>query len=283
VVGGDGLFNCHIHTDDIGAAIEAALDIGRPRQIRVTDLDEQVEELAWVKEGVGAAEASEPVLERVESAVVAVSPAEGANRIFHSLRVQKLVSGGQTMNPSTNDILAAVDACNATSVLVLPNNGNIIAAAQQVDELTDIDVHVVPTRSMVEGFAALLSYDPMQAGAVNAAAMTDAAEAVNTGEVVQAVRATSSEIGPIEEGDWLGISGADGIRAIAASVEDAATRLLDHLCGDHHELVTLIEGEGAGQVVTRRIVAWLEEQRPDVEVEIHTGGQAHYPYLFGVE
>ncbi len=282
VVGGDGLFNCHIHTDDIGASIEAALDIGRPRQIRVTDLAEQVEELPWVVEGA-ATPAPEPELEPVDCAVVAVSPAEGIDRIFHSLRVQRLVSGGQTMNPSTEELLAAVEAVPAPEVVILPNNSNIIAVARQVDVLTDKPVHVVPTRSVVEGFAALLEYDPFQSGAVNTDAMGGAVEAVATGEVVQAIRDTSSPVGPVEEGDWLGIVDGEGIRAIAPSLEEAAIRLLNVLVGEEHELVTVIEGDGATDATTRHIRVWLTEQRPGVEIEIHHGGQPHYPYLLGVE
>ncbi|MEM9710659.1 MAG: DAK2 domain-containing protein [Actinomycetota bacterium] len=282
VVGGDGLFNCHIHTDDIGASIEAALDIGRPRQIRVTDLAEQVEELPWVVAGAAAAEPEvEP--DPVDCAVVAVSPAEGIDRIFHSLRVQRLVSGGQTMNPSTEQLLAAVEAAPAPEVVVLPNNSNIVAVARQVDELTDKTVHVVPTRSVVEGFAALLEYDPFQAGSANTEAMADAADAVVAGEIVQAIRDTSSPAGPVAVGDWLGIADGDGIRAIAPSVEEAAVRLLNVLVGDDHELVTLIEGDGATDATTRHVRVWLTEQRPGVEVEIHHGGQPHYPYLLGVE
>lgn len=282
VVGGDGLFNCHIHTDDIGASIEAALDIGRPRQIRVTDLAEQVEELPWVVAGASTAAAA-PAPDPVECAVVAVSPAEGIGRIFHSLRVQQLVSGGQTMNPSTEQLLAAVEAAPAPEVVILPNNSNIIAVARHVDELTDKTVRVVPTRSVVEGFAALLAYDPLQAGEANVEAMVGAADAVDTGEVVQAVRSSSSAIGPVEEGDWLGIVDGDGIRAIAPSIAEAATRLLSVLVGDDHELVTIIEGDGASAAVTRQLRVWLSEQRPDVEIEIHQGGQPHYPYLLGVE
>ncbi|MEM9033263.1 MAG: DAK2 domain-containing protein [Actinomycetota bacterium] len=282
VVGGEGLFNCHIHTDDIGASIEAALDIGRPRQIRVTDLAEQVEELPWVVAGASAASA-EPEPDPVDCAIVAVSPAEGIGRIFHSLRVQQLVSGGQTMNPSTEQLLASVEAAPAPEVVILPNNGNIIAVARQVDELTDKAVRVVPTRSVVEGFAALLAYDPFQSGEANVEGMQEAADAVATGEVVQAVRDSSSPVGPVEEGDWLGILDGDGIRAVAPSVEEAAIRLLTAMVGDDHELVTIIEGDGASAAITRQIRVWLSEQRPDVEIEIHQGGQPHYPYLLGVE
>ncbi|MBV9254482.1 MAG: DAK2 domain-containing protein, partial [Actinobacteria bacterium] len=141
VVGGDGLWNCHIHTDDIGAAVEAALDAGRPRNIRVTDLLEQVEEERWVREA--AVPEDEPDLEPVPTAVVAVATGEGIRRIFRSLGVQQIVSGGQSMNPSTEQLLTAVQAAPADEVVILPNNKNIIPVAEQVDTLTDKTVRVV--------------------------------------------------------------------------------------------------------------------------------------------
>ena len=154
VVGGDGIWNCHIHTDDIGAAIEAAVDAGRPRQIRVTDLMEQVEEERWVREAAGdghrrGAAARPP--SRCTTAVVAVAAGDGIKRIFYSLGVQGIVAGGQSMNPSTADLLAAVEAVPAEQVVILPNNKNIIPVAEQVDAHTDRTVRVVPTRGIAEG------------------------------------------------------------------------------------------------------------------------------------
>ena len=280
VVGGDGIWNCHIHTDDIGAAIEAALDCGRPRNIRVTDLMEQVEEERWVREG--AVDVEEPPLKEVTTAVVAVATGDGIRRIFHSLGVQKIVAGGQSMNPSTAQLLEAVEAVPAEHVVILPNNKNIIPVAEQVDELTSKSVHVVPTRGIAEGFAALLAYDPECEGGQNAEEMGAAAAAVVAGEVTQAVRDSSCDAGPIRAGDWLGIA-RDGIRVVDGSLAGATTGLLDQLVKDDHEIVTLIEGEGSSVADTRAITSWLEEARPGVQVEVHKGGQPLYPYLVGIE
>ncbi len=281
VVGGDGIWNCHIHTDDIGASIEAALDCGRPRNIRVTDLLEQVEEERWVREG--SAEPEEPrQLEPVETAVVAVSTGDGIRRIFHSLGVQAIVTGGQSMNPATSDILRAVEAVDADNVIILPNNKNIIPVAEQVGALSDKVVAVIPTRGIAEGFAALMAYDPEAGVDPNAEAMAEAAERVVAGEITQAVRASTCEAGPIAEGDWLGIA-RRGIVAVAAELGDAAVGLLDHLIADGHEIVTLIEGEGSSAADTRIITEWLAEHHPDVVCEVHHGGQALYPYFIGIE
>ncbi|HVN51045.1 MAG TPA: DAK2 domain-containing protein, partial [Acidimicrobiales bacterium] len=281
VVGGDGLWNCHIHTDDIGAAIEAAIDCGRPRDIRVTDLVEQVEEERWVREATPESPAVEST-EPVETAVVAVATGEGIRRIFHSLGVQRIVTGGQTMNPSTAQLLEAVESAPADQVVILPNNKNIIPVAEQVDAQTDKVVHVVPTRGVAEGFASLLAYDPEASGIDNAKAMTEAAAAVVAGEVTRAVRDSTCELGEIHEGDYLGIS-RDGIRALASGIDLVCTQLLDVLVSDDHEIVTVIEGEGSSAAATRHITMWLEEHRPEVTVEIHHGGQPLYPYLFGIE
>ncbi|MGH9185302.1 MAG: DAK2 domain-containing protein, partial [Acidimicrobiales bacterium] len=209
VVGGDGVWNCHIHTDDIGGAIEAALDCGRPRNIRITDLLQQVEEERWVREA-GVHGAGEPphLNEPVPTAVVAIGTGEGIRRIFYSLGVQRIVAGGQSMNPSTAQILEAVESAPAGEVVVLPNNKNIVPVAEQVHELTAKTVRVVPTKGITEGFAALMAYDPQAPADDNAAEMGAAARAVVAGEVTRAVRDATTDIGPISAGDWLGLSHA---------------------------------------------------------------------------
>jgi DAK2 domain fusion protein YloV len=285
VVGGDGIWNCHIHTDDIGAAVEAALDAGRPRNIRVTDLVEQVEEERWVREGVAAGETVEEpphANEPVETAVVAVATGDGIRRIFYSLGVQRIVTGGQSMNPSAAQLLEAVESAPASQVVVLPNNKNVIAVAKQVQDQTTKSVRVVPTRGIAEGFAALVAYDPEASVDENSDEMSSAATAVVAGEVTRAVRDAPSDAGAIKEGDFIGLA-RDGIRSVDETLDGAAISLLNALVGDEHEIVMIIEGEGASAAVTRRITDWLGVHRPDVSAEVHHGGQPLYPYLFGVE
>jgi uncharacterized protein len=307
VVGGDGIWNCHIHTNDIGAAIEVAIDVGgRPKQIRVTDLFEEVaEEHAHRTAGMNTAtmnigtmnttgtSTAAPVdyvptrpgggLPLVTCAVVAVCSGEGLVELFSNLGVQGVVTGGQTMNPSTAELLDTVEHVNADQVVILPNNKNIIPVAEQVGALTSKTVVVVPTRSMPEALAALIVYDPEASGAENGVEMTEAAGSVTTGEVTKAVRDANSEIGPIRQGDWIGLVRDDGIVAVAADVEGAATALLDQLVAPGHELVTVITGVDATPSATAAIEGWLADQRADVQVEVHRGGQPLYPYLFGVE
>ena len=288
VVGGDGLYNCHIHTNDIGAAIEAPLLLdGRPRNIRVTDLFEEVAEEHAARE----AELGEPVQSRthtpslppVTCAVVAVASGDGLAELFGQLGVHGVIPGGQTLNPSTAELLAAVEHMNARQVVILPNNKNIIPVAQQIDALTTKDVRVVPTCSMPEALAALVSYDPEASAESNARSMSGAAASVATGEVTQAVRDTNTDAGKVTEGDWIGLVRGDGIVSISGTMVGSATQLLDHLIDESRELLTVVTGEGSSSSSTDQIVAWVTENRPEVAVEIHAGGQPLYPYLFGVE
>jgi uncharacterized protein len=286
VVGGDGIWNCHVHTNDVGAAIEIPLDLGgRPKQIRITDLFEEVAAEHAIREASisGGSNGSMAGLPAVTTAVVAVSSGSGLTEMFGQLGVQGVVGGGQTANPSTAELLAAVEAVNAQQVVVLPNNKNIIPVAQQLHALTGKKVVVVPTRSMPEALAALVVYDPEDSSDANLAAMTAAAEATQTGEVTQAIRDTQSEVGPVTSGDWIGLVRGDGIVAIGGSVTSASRRLLDHLVTADREIVTVITGADAKRATTEELIAWLGEAHPHIEIEVHGGGQALYPYLFGVE
>jgi DAK2 domain fusion protein YloV len=289
IVGGDGLWNCHVHTNDIGAAIEVALDNGgRPHQIRVTDLFEEVaEEHAHREEALYGGHppftGHSISLPAVTCAVVAVASGDGLVELFGNLGVQGVVTGGQTLNPSTAELLAAVEAVNADQVVVLPNNKNIIPVAQQLDALTTKRVVVVPTRSMPEALAALVVYDPEADVAANAEEMTEAAASVATGEVTQAVRETVSQAGPIAEGDWIGLVRGDGIVAVGTTVEDVSIALLAQLVTPGREIVTIVTGTEATGAQTDTIATWVRDQMPQVQVEVHRGGQPLYPFLFGVE
>ena len=291
VVGGDGLYNCHVHTNDIGAAIEAPLELGgKPFKIRVTDLFEEVAEEHAQREAELGVSNTTPVrrpavkqLPPVNCAVVAVCSGDGLAELFGQRNVQGVVTGGQTMNPSTAELLDAVEHMNAQQVVILPNNKNIIPVANQINALTKKDVRVVPTCSMAEALAALVFYDPEADAAVNAEAMTGAAEAVATGEITQAVRDTNTEVGPVKNGDWIGLVRGDGVVAVGGTMVAATTQLLDALITPGRELLTMITGDLATSRQIEEVIAYLSENHPDVEVEVHAGGQPLYPFLFGVE
>lgn len=314
VVGGDGLWNCHIHTDHIGAAIEAAIAIGRPHRIAVTDLLDQAAEHSesFAEHGHGhhhgfghgdtasrgddqladadqpTPESHPPAFEPVEiteadrCAVVAVGAGSGVQEILLSMGADRVVAGGQSMNPSTADLLAAVESLPSGQVVVLPNNKNIIAVAEQVDALTERSVSVVRTRSVMAGIACLVSFSSTTPAARNAEVMSEAADSVIVGEITQAVRDAPSPAGAVRTGDWLGLD-AEGIVAVASDAASAATSLLDRMIEDHHELLTVIVGADADPSVTDAIESHVNADHPDVEVEVSEGRQPLYPYLFGLE
>ncbi len=297
VVGGDGIYNCHIHTNDIGAAVEASIIVGgRPSKIRVTDLFEEVaEEHAQREAHIGApASASstnasgrhgalQSALPPVTCAVVAVASGDGLAELFGQMGVHGVVTGGQTMNPSTQELLDAVEHMNATQVVILPNNKNIIPVANKIDELTKKDVRVVPTCSMPEALAALVAYDPEASAEHNGSQMSRAASSVATGEVTKAIRDTTSDAGPIKAGDFIGLVRGDGVVAVAATLDTVCHDLLARLITPQRELLTIITGCDATSQATDEIVAHVGQAHPHISCEVHFGGQPLYPYLFGVE
>ena len=298
VVGGDGLYNCHIHTNDIGAAVEAPLIVGgRPSKIRVTDLfEEMAEEHAKREESLGApvevlggsrssgrAGSRQSALPPVTCAVVAVASGEGLAELFGQMGVHGVVTGGQTMNPSTQELLDAVEHMNATQVVILPNNKNIIPVANKINELTKKDVRVVPTCSMPEALAALVAYDPEASAEHNESQMSRAASSVATGEVTQAVRDTNSDAGQVKAGDFIGLVRGDGVVAVAKNLETVCHDLIAKLISPGRELLTIISGDGATSQSTESLVAHIASVYPQITCEVHFGGQPLYPYLFGVE
>lgn len=297
VVGGDGLYNCHIHTNDIGAAVEAPLIVGGiPSKIRITDLfEEMAEEHAQRDAGLGApaeiltgsksgrSGSRQSALPPVTCAVVAIASGDGLAELFGQMGVHGVVTGGQTMNPSTQELLDAVEHMNATQVVILPNNKNIIPVANKIDELTKKDVRVVPTCSMPEALAALVAYDPEASAEHNGSQMSRAASSVSTGEITQAVRDTNSDAGPVKAGDFIGLVRGDGVVAVGQTLDAVCRDLLAKLITQERELLTIIYGDGATPQSTEALIAHVSEKYPQITCEVHFGGQPLYPYLFGVE
>lgn len=279
VVGGDGIWNCHIHTDFIGPAIEAGISAGRPYDIRVSDLTES---------GHSEPSRTSPFLPRPEAVtasvgVIAVVAGEGLAEVFGELGAQGVIMGGQSANPSTEDLLRAVELVPADKVVLLPNNKNIIGVAEQIDALTAKHVEVVPTRNLPQGIAAMFGYSFMGDDlAQTAEDMAAAASSILTGEITRAVRDANVDFGPISRGDWMGI--ADGTIVIAdADLEIALRGLVASILPPMAELVTIYTGESASPAATKGLIAWLHELHPEIEVKEVEGGQPLYPYLVSVE
>ncbi len=285
VVGGEGVWNCHIHTDDAAAAIERALwddegqPLGRPFQIQITDLLEQS-----AAEGFHGPEEFEPLPEfaAADVGVVAVVAGAGLSECFRRLGAQGVVAGGQSMNPSTRELLEAVERVPAATVVLLPNNKNIIPVAGQVDALTTKRVFLVPTRSVPQGLAALVHYLPGADAEELVAGMEAAAGGVTSGAVTRAVRDAEVEVGSIRAGEWLGLA-EDDIVVVAAELGDALRLLLESVVAEDAELVTVFSGAGAETAATEAALDWLRQERAHVSVDVTPGDQPLYPYLVAVE
>ena len=272
VVGGENIWNCHVHTNNIGAAVEAGISVGRPYDIRVTDLFEEVAENHHDHE----------IADPVGCSVIAVANGDGIGEIFRSLGATRIVHGGQSMNPSTADLLEAAEATASEHVIILPNNSNIVAVAEQVDSQTSKTVRVVETHTVTEGFASLLGYDPEATSEKNQTGMSQASQTVESGEITTAVRESTSEIGEIKKGDFLGLQKGK-VTVIAATIVEATNNLLKEMISNEHEIVTLVAGEDSNEKETDEIVAWVNAEYEELEVEVHEGGQPLYPYYIGIE
>lgn len=276
VVGGDGLWNVHVHTDDVGAAVEVGIDAGRPRRIRVTHFAEQITRAREKR----AQKAAEPR----GRAVVAVVAGEGLAGIFREAGAHVLV-GGPGQRPSTQQILEAVLACGAEEVVVLPNDPESVgvaeAAASAAEERGDLRVVVVPTKAQVQGIAAIAVHEPGRAFRADVVQMTSAARGTRHGAVTVAVTQAMTTAGPCEVGDVLGVLQGD-FALVGSDLYDVATAILERLLTAGGELVTLVAGQDAGDLA-ERCEAWIETQHAGVDVVVYEGGQERYPLLLAVE
>ena len=272
VVGGENIWNCHVHTNNIGAAVEAGISIGKPYEIRVTDLFEEI----------AGNYHDHDIADPVGCSVIAVANGDGIGEIFRSLGATRIVNGGQSMNPSTADLLEAAEATASEHVIILPNNSNIVAVAEQVDSQTSKTVRVVGTHTVTEGFASLLGYDPEATSEKNQTGMLQASQMVESGEITTAVRNSTSEIGEIKKGNFLGLQKGK-VTVVAETIVEATNNLLKEMISDEHEIVTLVSGEDSNKKETDEIVAWVNSEYEELEVEVHEGGQPLYPYYIGIE
>ena len=272
VVGGENIWNCHVHTNNIGAAVEAGISIGKPHDIRVTDLFEEIAENHHEQDHA----------DPIECSVIAVSNGDGIGDIFRSLGATRVVNGGQSMNPSTADLLEAVEAIASEHVIILPNNSNIVAVAEQVDSQTSKTIRVVETHTVTEGFASLLGYDPEGTSDKNQTDMTQFSQMVESGEITTAVRESASDVGQIKKGDFLGLRKGK-VTVIAETIVEATRNLLKEMISDDHEIITLVAGRDSNKKETDEVVAWVSNEYEALEVEVHEGGQPLYQYYIGIE
>ncbi|GGC91628.1 DAK2 domain-containing protein [Enterococcus wangshanyuanii] len=277
VVNDDEIIKVHVHTEHPGEVMNYGQKFGSLVKIKVDNMRLQHETL--VEHDAQAAVAPKA---RVPYAVIAIAAGEGVQELFRSLGASYIISGGQTMNPSTEDILKAVKEVNADQVIILPNNKNIFMAADQAAEVADIPVAVVPTKTISQGMTAMLAFNDQQSLEENKATMTEMIESVVSGQVTTAVRDTTIDNVEIKKDDYLGM--IDG--KIVVSEPDMAKASLDTLkrmIDEETEIVTIIVGEGGTMKEAEQFAEALTTEFEDLETELHEGGQPVYPYLFSAE
>lgn len=291
-VADDDVVKVHVHTNDPGLAIQRALAYGQLSRMKIDNMrEEHQEKLIKDAEKLAAKEAGakkpeggkKPDGPRKPIGFIAVSIGEGLNEIFKELGVDYIIEGGQTMNPSTEDMLNAIEQVNADCVFILPNNKNIVLAANQAKDLVeDKEIVVLPTKTVPQGITAVINFMPDAGVKENEEAMLEGIRNVKSGQVTYAVRDTHIDDKEIHESDIMGIGDA-GILAVGRSVEETTKELLGQLVDEDSELISLYYGEEVKEEDAQRFIAEIEGMYPDVDVDAHYGGQPIYYYVLGVE
>ena len=283
-VADDDIVKIHVHTNDPGLAIQKALTYGQLSRMKIDNMrEEHQERLIKDAEKLAAQQAEAKKAEpRKEVGFIAVSIGEGMNEIFRELGADYIIEGGQTMNPSTEDMLNAIDQVNAEHIFILPNNKNIILAANQAQTLTeDKDIIVVPSKTVPQGITAIINYMPDADAQTNLEAMIEGIGNVKTGQVTYAVRDTHIDDKEIHEGDIMGI-GDSGILAVGQSVEETTKEMLAQLVDEDTELISLYYGQDVQEESAENFAQEIEDLYPDVDVDVHSGGQPIYYYVLSV-
>ena len=288
VVADDEIVKTHVHTNDPGLAIQEALKHGSLSKIKIDNMrEEHQERLIKDAQKVAAeqakAEAESAPAELKEMGFISVSAGAGLSEIFSGLGVDVIIEGGQTMNPSTDDILNAIEKVHAKNVFVLPNNKNIILAANQAAALSEKKkVHVVPTKTIPQGISALINFIPEQSAEENVARMTEELSNVKSGQITYAVRDTVIDDKEIKENDYMGI-GDSGILAVGADMNETLLTMVDQLVDEESGIISLYYGEDVSEEDAQSLADQLQEKYEDLEVEVNDGGQPIYYYILSVE
>lgn len=299
VVTDDDLVKVHVHTNDPGMALQRALKYGQLDKVKIENLlleedakiarahahieEEMAQQLAGEHGSSAAAETPAEPEPRKDIGFIAVSVGEGINEIFSSLGVDMIIAGGQTMNPSTEDMLNAIDKINADHIFILPNNKNIVLAAQQAANMTeDKDIIVIPTKSVPQGIAAMVSFMPDTSAEENARIMAEQMEAVKTGQVTYAVRDTVIDDKEIKENDFMGI-GDSGILAVGTDKTQVTIDMVGAMIDDTSELISVYYGEDIDEETAGKLAEELTAKFSGQDVELQFGGQPVYSYIISVE
>ena len=291
-VADDDVVKIHVHTNDPGLAIQKALTYGQLSKMKIDNMREEhqeklirdAEKLAEQQANEEAAhEEKKPAEPRKAMGFIAVSIGAGMNEIFKELGADYIIEGGQTMNPSTEDMLNAIDRVNADTVFILPNNKNIVLAANQAKSLVEEkEIIVIPTKTVPQGITAIINFMPDADAKTNEEAMLEEIKNVKTGQVTYAVRDTHIDDKEIHEGDIMGI-GDSGILAVGKDLEETTKELIANLVDEDSELISIYYGEEVSEEEAEKFAGEIEELYPDVDVDIQFGGQPIYYYVLAVE
>ena len=288
-VADEDVVKVHVHTNDPGLAIQKALTYGQLSRMKIDNMrEEHQEKLIKDAEKTAAEQAAKKAQmkkkePRKQVGFIAVSIGDGMNEIFRELGVDYIIEGGQTMNPSTDDMLTAIDNVNADHIFILPNNKNIILAANQARSLTkDKDILVIPTKTVPQGITAVINYMPEADVDTNLETMEEGIKNVKTGQVTYAVRDTHIDDKTIHEGDIMGI-GDQGILSVGQSVEETTKEMLEAMVDEDTELISMYYGQDVLAEDAERFAEAVAELYPDADVDLHSGGQPIYYYVVSVE
>jgi len=282
LVADDEIVKVHVHTNEPGVAITKALTYGSLSRMKIDNMREEHQE-RLIKNAEKMAEQQKADEPRKKYGFVAASVGEGLDEIFKGLNVDHIISGGQTMNPSTEDILNAIDKINADNIYVLPNNKNIILAAQQAESLVeDKNIIVIPSKTIPQGISAMIGFIPDNSPEDNKEAMIDSMSYVKTGEVTYAVRDTVIDDKEIKEGNIMGI-GDEGILAVGEEIDDTTINMIKEMQDEESEIVSLYYGAEVTEEAANKLADKIAEALPEIEVEVYPGGQPIYYYIASVE
>ncbi|HDI1012995.1 TPA: fatty acid kinase catalytic subunit FakA [Staphylococcus aureus] len=277
VINDEEIVKVHVHTEYPGKVFNYGQQYGELIKLKVENMREQHREVIRKEQHT-----AKPKMETVETAIITISMGEGISEIFKSMGATHIISGGQTMNPSTEDIVKVIEQSKCKRAIILPNNKNILMASEQAASIVDAEAVVIPTKSIPQGISALFQYDVDATLDENKAKMADSVNNVKSGSLTYAVRDTKIDGVEIKKDAFMGLI-EDKIVSSQSDQLTTVTELLNEMLAEDSEILTVIIGQDAEQAVTDNMINWIEEQYPDVEVEVHEGGQPIYQYFFSVE
>ncbi|MBG1507266.1 DAK2 domain-containing protein [Staphylococcus aureus] len=277
VINDEEIVKVHVHTEYPGKVFNYGQQYGELIKLKVENMREQHREVIRKEQHT-----AKPKMETVETAIITISMGEGISEIFKSMGATHIISGGQTMNPSTEDIVKVIEQSKCKRAIILPNNKNILMASEQAASIVDAVAVVIPTKSIPQGISALFQYDVDATLEENKAQMADSVNNVKSGSLTYAVRDTKIDGVEIKKDAFMGLI-EDKIVSSQSDQLTTVTELLNEMLAEDSEILTVIIGQDAEQAVTDNMINWIEEQYPDVEVEVHEGGQPIYQYFFSVE